>query len=258
MALKNNITVKRLILRLKWFIITKPFYPIMMKLLSPLILLILNRAKFSKKELNKINNIYEAVDFIMNFEYFTFSIRASQIRNEIIKLLEILKDIRPKVILEIGTLQGGTLFLFTRIANPEATLISLDLPGGPYGGGYAEWKKPLFQFFAKSKQKIELVNADSHDPKTLELIRNVLNGRRVDFLFIDGDHTYEGIKRDFEMYSSLVKEGGIIAFHDIAKYPHETTCDVNKFWNEIKKDYEFLEIIEDINQNWAGIGVIYL
>ena len=60
------------------------------------------------------------------------------------------------------------------------------------------------------------------------------------------------------MYSSLVKEGGIIAFHDIAKYPHETTCDVNKFWNEIKKDYEFLEIIEDINQNWAGIGVIYL
>ena len=258
MALKKNITWKNLILRLKWFIITKPFYPSMMKFLSPLILLILNRAKFSKKELNKINNIYEAVDFIFNFEYFTFSIKASQIRYEIIKLLEILKDLRPKVILEIGTLQGGTLFLFTRISNPEAIITSIDLPGGPYGGGYAEWKKPLFQFFAKSKQKIELVRANSHNPNTFELVKNILDGRMVDFLFIDGDHTYEGIKRDFEMYSSLVKKGGLIAFHDIVKPPPELNCEVYKLWNEIKKEYEFLEIIEDVNQNWAGIGVIYL
>ena len=60
------------------------------------------------------------------------------------------------------------------------------------------------------------------------------------------------------MYSSLVKEGGITALHDIAEHDLRSSCKVNKFWNEIKKDYEFLEIIEDINQNWAGIGVIYL
>ena len=50
----------------------------------------------------------------------------------------------------------------------------------------------------------------------------------------------------------------INAFHDIAKPPPELNCEVYKLWNEIKKEYEFLEIIEDVNQNWAGIGVIYL
>jgi predicted O-methyltransferase YrrM len=49
----------------------------------------------------------------------------------------------------------------------------------------------------------------------LDVIKNILDDRKVDFLFIDGDHTYEGVTRDFEMYSPLVKRGGIIAIHDI-------------------------------------------
>ena len=60
------------------------------------------------------------------------------------------------------------------------------------------------------------------------------------------------------MYSSLVKKGGIIAFHDIVKHLPGSRCHVNKYWNEIKCNYQFLEIIEDFNQNWAGIGVLYL
>jgi hypothetical protein len=32
-----------------------------------------------------------------------------------------------------------------------------------------------------------------------------LGGERVDFIFIDGDHTYEGVKRDFEMHSPLMR-----------------------------------------------------
>jgi len=101
------------------------------------------------------------------------------------------------------------------------------------------------------------MRANSHNPNTFELVKNILDGRMVDFLFIDGDHTYEGVKRDFNMYSSLVKEGGIIAFHDIANHPLESGCNVDKFWNEIKIDNESLEIIEDSNLNWGGIGVFY-
>jgi len=82
--------------------------------------------------------------------------------------------------------------------------------------------------------------------------------RKLDFLFIDGDHTYEGVKRDFKMYSSLVKKGGIIAFHDIVEHDPNSKCKVNRFWNEVKNDYESLEIVEDKKQKWAGIGVIYL
>ncbi len=37
---------------------------------------------------------------------------------------------------------------------------------------------------------------------------------KIDFLFIDGDHSYEGVKKDWELYSSLLKSGSLVAFHD--------------------------------------------
>jgi len=223
-----------------------------MEWLTPLI-----HQKFTR-ETGKIFNILDAISFAFSFHYFTFSMKPAQVKYEITKLLEIVKDLKPKIILEIGTAAGGTLYLFTNIADPEATIISVDLLGGSFGGGYPEWKIPLYQSFAKGKQKIKLLRADSHNPKTLELVKTVIDHRMIDFLFIDGDHTYEGVKRDFNMYSSLVKEGGIIALHDIVEHSPETGCQVNMFWNEIKYDYEYLEFIEDINQKWAGIGVIYV
>lgn len=229
----------------------KKFLTPMMGVLTPTII------QKMKKETDKIFNIYDAVEFSFSFKFLTFSIKPSQVKYEITKLLELLKDLKPKTILEIGTERGGTLFLFTSIADPEATILSVDLLGGPFGGGYPEWKIPLYQSFARNEQKIKLLRGDSHNAKTFELVKTTLDGK-VDFLFVDGDHTYEGIKKDFEMYSPLVREGGLIAFHDIIEHPPETGCNVNKFWNEIKYDYKYIEIIEDIKQDWAGIGVIYL
>jgi hypothetical protein len=37
---------------------------------------------------------------------------------------------------------------------------------------------------------------------------------KIDFLFIDGDHSYEGVKKDFELYSTILSEKGIIMLHD--------------------------------------------
>ena len=166
-------------------------------------------------------------------------------------------ELKPKVVLEIGTAGGGTLFLFTRVADPEAKIISIDLPGGHFGGGYPRWKIPLYKSFSREGQKIYLIRRSSHDPKTLEEVKRILSGERVDFLFIDGDHTYEGVKRDFEMYAPLARPGGIIAMHDIVKHPPETGCEVNKFWNQIKQ-HRNIEIVKDYNQGWAGIGVLYV
>jgi predicted O-methyltransferase YrrM len=205
-----------------------------------------------------VYNIHDALDFAFSFQAFGVSIKPIQVKYEIAKLLEIVAGLRPRVVLEIGTAGGGTLFLFTRAADPDAKIISIDLPGGPFGGGYPRWKTPLYKSFSKEGQKIYLIRRDSHDPQTLEEVKRILGGERVDFLFIDGDHTYEGVKRDFEMYSPLVREGGIIAFHDICPHPPETKCEVNRFWNEIKQRYKFAEIVEDRDQKWAGIGVLYV
>jgi predicted O-methyltransferase YrrM len=205
------------------------------------------------------SNIPEEVfDFSWNF--YNGLIRPMQIKEEFVELLKIFQELNPKYILEIGTANGGTLFCFCKLAQNDATIISIDLPEGPFGGGYPEWKIPIYQAFAKENQKLYLLRKDSHQQETLEEVKKILNGKGLDFLFIDGDHSYEGVKKDFEMYSPLVRKGGIIAFHDIAsKGNPEFTGGVKDFYNMIKSEYNYKtkEIIKDLNQEGFGIGVIY-
>lgn len=90
-------------------------------------------------------------------------------------------------------------------------------------------------------------------------MKRILGGHKLDFLFIDGDHTYECVKKGFEMYSPLVRKGGLIAFHDIVPGPLECVGGVPKFWNEIKQKYgrdKVIEIVKDWKQGGYGIGVL--
>ena len=96
----------------------------------------------------------------------------------------------------------------------------------------------------------------SHKNSTLYQVKKLLDGKKLDFLFIDADHSYEGVKKDFEMYSPLVKTGGIIAFHDIVPPSSDITNTVYKFWKQIKNQFDFEEIIDSINQTAGGIGVL--
>ena len=91
---------------------------------------------------------------------------------------------------------------------------------------------------------------------TLYQVKELLDGSKLDFLFIDADHTYEGIKRDFELYSPLMKKGGIIAFHDIVSSPDRSIDAVHEFWEQNKNQFDFEEIIEYSNQKAGGIGVV--
>ncbi|GAB4401703.1 MAG: hypothetical protein OHK0053_24810 [Microscillaceae bacterium] len=180
-----------------------------------------------------------------------------QVRSEITALCKIIAQQKPKTVLEIGTANGGSLFLNTKLAHPEALIISLDLPGGRFGGGYPAFKEDFYRSFATQGQKIALLRADSHHPDSLKKVKDILEGRPVDFLFIDGDHTYEGVKADYTLYSPLVAQNGIIAFHDIAPHPPEWNVQVDKFWDEVKLGQNYQEIIENPAQGWAGIGVLF-
>ncbi len=210
--------------------------------------------RYNSKNLNKRYTTESLINFV--FSYGENLIRPLQIKSEILSLIQILKRECPKIILEIGTAKGGTLFLFSRIAVKDALIISIDLPGGRYGGGYPEWKVPLYQSFALPKQKIHLIRDNSHKKSTLKKVKMILNGNKLDYLFIDGDHTYDGVKKDFELYSPLVKEDALIVFHDIVIHPPELNVGVNNFWNEIKGKYDYKEIVADWNQKLCGIGLL--
>lgn len=177
---------------------------------------------YASRVFRSIKGWREALDFLYSQSLLADLIRPMQIREELERLLEILECLRPRVIVEIGTARGGTLFLWTRVASRDALIASIDLPGGPFGGGYPRLKALLYKRFALPGQRIVLLRGDSHDPATLEGVKRILRGQPVDFLFIDGDHSYEGVRRDFEMYSQLVREGGLIVLHDIVPGPPST------------------------------------
>jgi predicted O-methyltransferase YrrM len=216
--------------------------------------------------IKKSNSLEKLIDFTFldkNLLDFLFLgkgvIYTKQFKSEILELLKLLEKKKPKVILEIGTAGGGTLFLLSQIAHPEAVLVSVDLPGPFFGESYPEWKGQIYRYCLKQGQKLYLIKANSHKQKTLDRIRQILEleNRKLDFLFIDGDHTYEGVKMDFQMYNPLVKKGGLIAFHDIVEVPDADDVEVDLFWKEIKKEFKYEEWVEDWNQGMCGIGLIY-
>jgi len=213
--------------------------------------------------------------------YSPYEVFTMQLRDEIKILTNLVEKERPQSVLEIGTAKGGSFYIWSRHLDSVDRLISLDLPGGRFGGGYDEQKTEIFREFSPSK-KMDFVRADSHQSSTYNKVSDLVDGG-IDFLFIDGDHTYEGVKQDFEMYGELVSEGGIIALHDIATHPNDEEvvkrrrqnvedieerhllwgeghpdCNVDQFWTELVEEYDTEEIISHPKQTWAGIGVIRL
>jgi predicted O-methyltransferase YrrM len=102
---------------------------------------------------------------------------------------------------------------------------------------------------------MHLIRGDSHSEEVATRVRDITQS--LDVLFIDGDHTYEGVKHDFVSYAPLVHPGGIVAFHDIAEHREQAGGDVPRFWNEVKTSYRHEEIIENREQGF-GIGVLYV
>jgi len=187
----------------------------------------------------------DLIEYVMIFH------NLMQKKTEIKALLEFMAPRAPKTILEIGTAGGGTLYLFTTAFKPDL-IISVDLPGGPFGGGYSEQRIALYESFGN----VKLIRDDSHKPETYLKVKELLNGKQLDMLFIDGDHTYEGVKEDFRMYSEFVKKEGVIVFHDIHDQAG-TECQVKNFWKELRLIHDSMEIIIDPEQLGAGIGLIF-
>ena len=161
-------------------------------------------------------------------------------------------------VLEIGTGLGGTFYLLCKAAAPDATLMTIDV--------HNDWRRTiLLKSYAKSGQKVHVICGNSRDKRTLEKVMRVLGSRRLDLLFIDGDHSFAGVSGDFELYTRLVRQDGIVGIHDIVpdyrtRYAIETsafTGDIPRFWGNIRSRYDTVEFVENYDQDGFGIGVVH-
>jgi len=184
----------------------------------------------------------------------------------ILEFEELIKEyikLKPSRFIEIGSLYGWTLQHFIHYSEMNSTALSIDLPVRKFVGPN-DWRvtkqednyKNVWPLWAKEKNcKLYLINDSSRNAQTLEKAKYIFDNKEIDFLFIDGDHSYSGVKSDYEMYSPLVRKGGIIAFHDIGKN-EEGGC--TQLWGEIKNTKSiFKEILLDDNHE-KGIGILYV
>lgn len=199
----------------------------------------------------------QPLDQIVQFAVRERAISAQQVPAEIMELATLIAETKPRTIIEIGTSRGGTLFVLCRVAPPGSTIISIDMPGAGFGEAYTSRHAQLFKLFPSKGQVLLVVTANSHSSETQRDVERLLDGKRVDLLFIDGDHSYEGVKQDFSMYFPLIAENGIVVFHDIVDDTRFKSCEVKRFWDEIKLEFRHQEIIADPDQGWAGLGVIW-
>ena len=182
------------------------------------------------------------------------AIRSQQIPSEFLELAKLVQDQQCTHLMEIGTYRGGTFFVWSHLAKPGATVISLDFHFTVRGKVFATFQGPVLRRFGRNGRSIKLLRRDSHKPETLIEVKNVLKDSKLDFLFIDGDHSYEGVREDFRMYSPLVRSGGLIAFHDIAE--SGGSREVYKLWRELKGSYIHYEFNHESGRAAMGIGVI--
>lgn len=162
-------------------------------------------------------------------------------------------------VMEIGTLHGGTMALWAGIST--GTALSVDLPDGEFGGQHHRlddkaMRARNLKLEALFPGRFVGILGNSHQFSTIYAARNVLPYSSVDLLFIDGDHTYEGVRSDFHAYSPLVRRGGIVAFHDILDTPlhRKANCRVDLLWNELKTQYKTHEFCAF--KDYGGIGAL--
>lgn len=185
----------------------------------------------------------------IDFEPIIAETKASQNKEELRELLPLVAKISPKVIVEIGMWRGYSMEVWHKAFAPEL-LITI------------ENDQEAFNFVRDRIKNGELaymnppvigISGDSHDSKTLANVVGLLAGRKIDFLFIDGDHTHDAVWEDFNKYTPYLYGKGIIALHDAALRGNEKV-EVWKFWDELKGYRKKLIVGKD----GTGTGVIFL
>jgi predicted O-methyltransferase YrrM len=206
------------------------------------------------KQLRRVRAVAQNLTFGNAYAFADAELGIAQKREEIRWLFELVRAERPRVVLEIGLHVGGTFFMWSRAAAPDAHLFAIDTKPVGHLGMWSSFSLVCRAFALASQRVTLLMDSDSHSETTRQRIARLLHGRVVDFLFIHGDRSCEGVWQDFKMYSPFVAPGGLIAFADISRNPAERTKGVANFWREFTVEHETEEHVVN-DEPGFGIGV---
>lgn len=170
-----------------------------------------------------------------------------QYPNQFSKYLCLLQEQKINSYIEIGCRWGGTFVLtneYLKMFNNINKSVAVDIIDSPV----------LNYCISNNETQFIKINSQSKE------FTNYMKNNYFDLIFIDGDHSYNGVKNDYEICKN---SGKIFVFHDII---NDICPGVVQFWSELKNNendtynfFEFIEQYEDVwnntNQKFLGIGV---
>lgn len=162
---------------------------------------------------------------------------------------DIVEAVRPEKVVELVTYNGLSFFVFCQsmIENDiDGLCYAVDTWGGDEHTG--EYDDSIFDDVRQ--------HAREHYRGISYLMRMLFNeavahfeDESIDLLHIDGLHTYDAVKEDFENWYPKVKPGGVILFHDIEA--RQSDFGVWRFWAELQAQYNTFAF-----QHGFGLGVL--
>lgn len=178
-----------------------------------------------------------------------------QYPNQFAKYMHFVSQNPINLYAEIGVAAGGTFMFSHEFLKPKKSYaVDIARPGQvSYIQGASPFDGCLEAFLNTNKDTAEFLHGDCDLLKKTVIDRN----ETIDLLLIDGDHSYEGVKKDFK---TMRDHARIFVFHDIA---NDACPGVRKFWNELKTSglyntIEFVDQYDSVPGSYLGIGVLQI
>lgn len=162
---------------------------------------------------------------------------------------DLVRNVQPKTIVELGTHYGASFFSMCQAVKD----------GGIDGKGFAvdTWiGDPHSGGFSNAVYEEVLTTATSRYSGIAVLLRKTFDealgdfaDESIDLLHIDGYHTYEAVKHDYETWLPKLADKGIVLLHDIVV--RHSGFGVYRLWEELKARHPAAQF-----EHWHGLGIV--
>lgn len=206
-------------------------------------------SKFSFSDLTSANETWAYHSPVFEYETFFNDITYAWAGHKCFAY-DLVRNIKPQRIVELGTYKGTSFFSFCQAVKDgflDTELYAIDTWQGDKHSGFYE--SDILDGVRKivnscySGLNCKLIQ------KTFDDAVSQFEDNSIDILHIDGLHTYDAVKHDYDTWSKKVKSDGIILLHDTAVY--ERDFGVFRLLSELRKEYEVVDFLQSY-----GLGIL--
>lgn len=149
-----------------------------------------------------------------------------------------------RLAVEIGVFEGRTTAVIANSIKEDGKVVAIDpFLSGRLGISYG---KLIARHYLRRQGLISRVQfLEMLSWEAIPFIRE-----KIDFLFVDGDHSYEGIHRDWQDWSVIIQPGGFVALHDTCLMPGQPKTAMmgsHEYFNKVIRFDRRFTIIEQVD-----------